>query len=578
MIDRKVYEPDELKALLDAAEVPPDDRPRYLLPLHLLLPLLKREIGPIGKSGQMVPQVKDGERKGPTYAFRKIEDILNEGHGPLVALGIHWRKVEVLKHELKANGKAQECVMTVRYEIVGPLGDSLTTEATGQAVDFGSDKATNKADTSARKNMLVDLLQLATEDPDSERPDRVDERPHVQRVSEAQYAEVADAIKALPEAERERVKDWAAERGMVVTKAQLTRGDYAQLKPYVASRAKAAAAGKPEASAPPADDPEPAPNPQVVDSPSAPVENPARRPERSADEHVTQADIEHLNTVMADLTDAERARIKAEREERGFSIKSGQFTVGTLQWLIGRAGALVHQREAAEQLAAAAPPAPPADAGAARRQAGGAKLASKVQRETVAKQLGELTEAKRAEVEQWAQGAGHRLGDQLAADSFQPVMTAIANVRRTASSGRPSPRAPKAPSAPPAAPERPAQPVQEEPPAPDPDEARRELRRVQWQTLNDAVEALGVEETWPMLVEELVKADIALEGATLANVTASFLGAGADFDEWVGELVEQYKAVADEYAGRPYEPAATEAPANLAAQVAVSNSLDDVDF
>jgi hypothetical protein len=228
------YDPEEVRAWFkDTAEPCPE----ILAPLHLLLPILKRRIGPVGKSGQMKAQTdkQTGEKKGPEYPFRKIEDILNEGHGPLCDLGVSWRKVAILRHELKANGKAETCVMDVEYELVGPLGDTVRTVATGEATDFGSDKATNKADTCARKNMLVDLLQLATEDPDSERPDRVDESPHVQRVSGSQWAEVQAAIKALPEETRAEVKEWADDKGMTVTGAGLTVGDYRKLKPYLAA-------------------------------------------------------------------------------------------------------------------------------------------------------------------------------------------------------------------------------------------------------------------------------------------------------------------------------------------------------
>lgn len=223
------YEPDQVRAwFADTAEKAPE----ILAPLHILLPILKRRIGPIGKGGEIKP--KEGET-GPRYPFRKIEDILNEGHGPLCDLGISWRKVAVVRHELTANGKAEKCVMEVVYELVGPLGDTVRTVAVGEAVDFGSDKATNKADTCARKNMLVDLLQLATEDPDSERPDRLDERPEVQAAPARDAIAAVDRVKALSDEGKAQVKDWAEERGIKVTPRTLTVGDMRKLNALVAS-------------------------------------------------------------------------------------------------------------------------------------------------------------------------------------------------------------------------------------------------------------------------------------------------------------------------------------------------------
>lgn len=288
------YDPAELRQMFKEAGAE-DLCPQLLLPLPLLLPILKRRIGPVGKSGEMKP--KQGT-DGPRYAFRRIEDILNEGHGPLCDLGIGWRKVAVARHELTANGKAQQCVMDIEYELWGPLGDTVRTVATGQAVDFGSDKSTNKADTAARKNMLVDLLQLATEDPDEERPERVDERPHVQRASQAQVAEVGMTIKALPDADKERVKAWTDEHGMVVTAAGLTVGDYQKLKAYLKATAPKEGAAPP---APPALQAPPAAPPAAPEAPTQAAEGGP-----CSDEAWNT-----LKGVLGKLTDDQRAALGA---------------------------------------------------------------------------------------------------------------------------------------------------------------------------------------------------------------------------------------------------------------------------
>lgn len=238
-----VYTPAELIQLLGPEGLAAC--PVLLAPLHMLVPLIKQDIGPIGKSGKMKPG-KDGT--GPSYDFRTIEDILNEAHAVLVRYGVRWRKSKIISHKLTSSGKAETCVMEVEYIFTGPLGDTETTVAVGEATDFGSDKATNKADTAARKNMLVDWLALATEDPDSERPDRIDERPQVQPAGIERFTEVFDSIGALSAESKPMVAAYAEAQGISLKKREweaMTQADYTKMKAFIAARAKvdAAAAG-----------------------------------------------------------------------------------------------------------------------------------------------------------------------------------------------------------------------------------------------------------------------------------------------------------------------------------------------
>ena len=303
------------------------------------------------------------------------------------------------------------------------------------------------------------------------------------------------------------------------------------------------------------------------------------RTERADSDHVTQDDVAHLSTIMESLTEEERGAIKAERERLGLSIRPGEFTVGTLRWLLGAAQAQLDRREAAAKLGAqrSAGEDDALNAGAARRRAGGAKLATKEQRTTVATKLGELAPGQRAEVEAWAEGAGHKLGDQLAASSFQPVLTAISNVRRkgaladrAAAAAKPKGNSPAAPANGPQTPDGP-------PPAPDPDEERRELRRVQWQTINDAVDALGVNETWPMVVEELAEKGLITKDMPNAQMALTFVAAGAEWDELLADMAQSYQDVAAEFMGRPFEqPADGEPP--VPAGAPLTPGLDDVEY
>jgi len=67
--------------------------------------------------------------------------------------------------------------LQVRYRIVGPMGDTMEVETTGEGFDPG-DKAASKATTMARKAMLLDLLHIAAgDDADRAGPPAEQERP-----------------------------------------------------------------------------------------------------------------------------------------------------------------------------------------------------------------------------------------------------------------------------------------------------------------------------------------------------------------------------------------------------------------
>lgn len=299
---------------------------------------------------------------------------------------------------------------------------------------------------------------------------------------------------------------------------------------------------------------------------------------------VTKDDVEYLRTVMADLTEDERASVKAEREALGLSIEWGSFTVGTLRWILRAAQARLDLRaKKAEALGQAGiettgeigpehPDHPmhglPSTTGAApaqpsRRQ--GAKLATKTERDAVAKKLAEVDPEVRDAVEQWAASNGHALGDMLAATSYQAVMNAIVNQGRAKRLR--DQQAAKAQEQP--APEEEAP----EPPA-DPDVERRALRRQQWATLSGTAETLGADETWSMIRQELAEVELAALDVPAAQVALLFCAAGADRDEWIADMVETYRQAADEFLGRPFtEGDPDEQPAEPA-----PSTLDDVDY
>jgi hypothetical protein len=146
-------------------ETPPN------LPLHRVIPLCSTAVGPINKDGY-------NEQQG--FAFRSIEAIVARAGKVLAAYGVTtWPTVAERTVELipvGSQGKSWRLVtLQVRYRIVGPMGDSLEVETTGEGFDPG-DKAASKATTMARKAMLLDLLHIAAGD-DADRAGAPAEEP-----------------------------------------------------------------------------------------------------------------------------------------------------------------------------------------------------------------------------------------------------------------------------------------------------------------------------------------------------------------------------------------------------------------
>lgn len=120
------------------------------------------EVERLGHDGQM--------QGGGSYKYTSINAIadlarpLLAKHGVAVIPG----PVEVLAHDDLPKG--YHCVIRRAWTIKAGE-EEMYTQSIGASAD-SSDKAYNKAHTYARKNFLLDLLNLSTgEDPDSERPE-----------------------------------------------------------------------------------------------------------------------------------------------------------------------------------------------------------------------------------------------------------------------------------------------------------------------------------------------------------------------------------------------------------------------
>lgn len=132
------------------------DQDPTMRPVQAVLAQVAHDLGPIGKTEKNVQQ---------GFSYRGIEQILAKA-GPLMsAAGLVWLP-EVIERNVETIlvGKYEKpwrlVSLRVRYTIVGPMGDSLTTTTVGEGFDPG-DKASNKAMTGAYKYALLQVLNIA---------------------------------------------------------------------------------------------------------------------------------------------------------------------------------------------------------------------------------------------------------------------------------------------------------------------------------------------------------------------------------------------------------------------------------
>lgn len=241
-----------------------DDRPT----IFELMPMIMGELPAIGKEHQM----GDG-RFG--YKYRSIEDItaplqrLCAKHGVFVL-------PTVLKHEandIVVEGKHRHTVdMTIKWTFYGPRGDQVTAVTHGEARDSG-DKGTQKAATSAFKYLLMPAFMIADPDDDldnaqeqaprqqqrqapakkapakpttpkpilQEKAEHIVERegPALALVMDQSGVELAELMKKVPQADRQKVRDLLEERvGKNLLSTQLTDAQFRKAKAIIAGAIK----------------------------------------------------------------------------------------------------------------------------------------------------------------------------------------------------------------------------------------------------------------------------------------------------------------------------------------------------
>lgn len=153
---------------------PGDDDPE-MVPVHIAWLRVRREIRAINKGSEY-------NERGTRYNYRAADTVV-QYFGPVTIK--HGVNVIPFKTETtygtkqtKSGSTMRECSVTVTWHIIGPKGDILPAQTSGEALDT-SDKSTTKAQTVALRNLLLNggLIPTGERDPDADRIERGIEAP-----------------------------------------------------------------------------------------------------------------------------------------------------------------------------------------------------------------------------------------------------------------------------------------------------------------------------------------------------------------------------------------------------------------
>lgn len=117
--------------------------------IYRLMPQVIRDVGAIPKTNR---------NKAQNYKFRSIDDVLNAIHPVLVKHGISISfvvmeyKTETIARSVPGKaGNVYRATLLMAVSFWAEDGSCITSTAAGEGLDFGSDKATNKAMSAAFK-------------------------------------------------------------------------------------------------------------------------------------------------------------------------------------------------------------------------------------------------------------------------------------------------------------------------------------------------------------------------------------------------------------------------------------------
>lgn len=143
--------------------------------IHEALVKIKQEVGAVGK---------DGFNQHQKFKFRSIDGIYNAVHAIFAKHGVFTvpRVTSQVfdRYETAKGGAMKSAQLLVEYDLVAADGSTVTFgPVAGEGADAG-DKATSKALAMAHKYMLIQALQLETEDQDPDGDVAAPRRPERQ--------------------------------------------------------------------------------------------------------------------------------------------------------------------------------------------------------------------------------------------------------------------------------------------------------------------------------------------------------------------------------------------------------------
>ncbi|MEU3160044.1 ERF family protein [Streptomyces griseoincarnatus] len=157
------------------ANYEPGDNDPEQVPVGVAWLRVRRDIRAISKDQQY-------NQAGTRFNFRGVDTVVNV-FGPVTlkhGVNVLSSKVEASYGEkTTAKGtKMRECSVLVTWTIMGPLGDTLTLQTMGEALDT-ADKATTKAQSVALRTLLLGfgLTPTHDKDPDADRIERGNDAP-----------------------------------------------------------------------------------------------------------------------------------------------------------------------------------------------------------------------------------------------------------------------------------------------------------------------------------------------------------------------------------------------------------------
>ncbi|MEV8354655.1 ERF family protein [Streptomyces niveus] len=205
------------------ADYEPGDDDPDMVPVRVAWLRVRREIRAIGKGEKY-------DALGTRFDFRGVDTVV-QYFGPVTLKhGVHVMpsKVEATYGEktTKSGGKMRECSVLVTWTVMGPMGDTLTLQTMGEALDT-ADKSTTKAQSVALRTLLLTfgLTPTHDRDPDADRIERGHEAPG--RSAESYRDEILDRGTS-----QGRLKQIGYELGnlrMLNTKVQNETGDWESL-------------------------------------------------------------------------------------------------------------------------------------------------------------------------------------------------------------------------------------------------------------------------------------------------------------------------------------------------------------